>query len=171
MSLEIGQEAPNFDLTSTADALLMLRDEVARTALLLYFFPAPDAAGVREDLAALAAARDRLALRKAHSLAISRAPLAALAAVQRELRLPFPLLHDDRDFSARYGVVPPAEGALAPRALCLVGRDQRVRWLACPIAGVAAELPRIEAALATAGPPLRAYPRKIFNRFIDRSVN
>ncbi len=171
MRLEIGQEAPNFDLTSTADALLMLRDEVARTALLLYFFPAPDAPGVRADLAALATARERLAAGKTRCLAISRAPLAALAAVQRELRLPFPLLHDDRDFSARYGVAAPEEGAPTPRALCLVGRDQRVRWLACPTADVAAELPRIAAALATPGPPLRAYPRKIVNRFIDRSVN
>jgi peroxiredoxin len=171
MSLEIGQEAPNFDLTSTEDALLMLRDEVARTAVLLYFCPAPDADGVRADLTALAAARDRLAAKRLRILAVSRAPLAALAAAQRELRLPFPLLHDDRDFSTRYGVAPPAEGAPAPRALFLVGRDQRLLWLACPTAGVAADLPRLEAALATPGTPLRAYPRKVLNRFIDRSVN
>ena len=91
--------------------------------------------------------------------------------MQRELRLAFPLLHDDRDFGARYGVVPPAEGAPVPRALFLVGRDQQVRWLACPSSGIAAALPQVTSALATPGAALRAYPRKILNRFIDRSVN
>ena len=45
--LSPGDEAPNFDLTSTEDVVLMLRDEVSRTAALLYFFDV-EAEGSRE---------------------------------------------------------------------------------------------------------------------------
>lgn len=46
-ALAIGDVAPNFDLSSTEDVLLMLRDEAPRTAVLLYFF-SPDAEGQLE---------------------------------------------------------------------------------------------------------------------------
>ena len=36
-TLVVGDEAPNFDLTSTEDVVLMLCDEVPRMAVLLYF--------------------------------------------------------------------------------------------------------------------------------------
>ena len=40
--ISIGDQAPDFDLTSTEGSLLMLRDEVPRTAVVLYVFADPD---------------------------------------------------------------------------------------------------------------------------------
>ena len=39
---EIGETAPNFDLSSTEGALLMLRDECVHSALVVYFRAALD---------------------------------------------------------------------------------------------------------------------------------
>ena len=56
--LRVGDEAPNFDLTSTEDVLLMLRDEIPRSPVLLYFFPVEFATGVKDDLSSLAALQE-----------------------------------------------------------------------------------------------------------------
>ena len=127
--ISIGDQAPDFDLTSTEGSLLMLRDEVPRTAVVLYFFSDPASERVRRDLQALG--RQKEALRKLHAkvLAVSRADLASLQKVQAELELPFPLLHDDRDFSSRYGVAAPQEGQETAPALYVVNRQQNVLWL------------------------------------------
>ena len=49
-TVSIGDTAPNFDLSSTEDALLMLKDEVIRTAVVLYFFADAGSERVRRDL-------------------------------------------------------------------------------------------------------------------------
>src|SRR5947209_3567077 len=129
--ISIGDEAPNFDLTSTEDALLMLRDEIIQTAIVLYFFADPAAARTGSDLEALNKNLDPLGRLRARVLGISPAKIDELKKLQVQRKLLFPLLHDDRDFSARYGVTtPPAtEGqtpALAAPALVVVSRRQKV---------------------------------------------
>ena len=55
-----GVEAPNFDLTSTEDVVLMLRDEVPRMAVVLYFFADPGSDRSRQDLQVLAQVQNSL---------------------------------------------------------------------------------------------------------------
>jgi peroxiredoxin len=166
----IGDPAPNFDLTSTEDCLLMLRDEVARTAVLLYFFPILDDRA-RADLTALAARHGELLRRDTRVLAISRVKLADLKAVQRELRLPFPLLHDDRNFSAHYGVEAAAEGVEGAPALYVVASGERIAWAANPVAAVAEALPEVESLVKDLPPDTAGYPRSVINRLVDRWVH
>jgi peroxiredoxin len=167
----VGDEAPNFDLTSTEGVVLMLRDEVPRTAVVLYVFADPASEGARRDLASLAAQTAALQRLRAKVLAMSPAPLAALQAAQRELGLDFPLLHDDRGFAAAYGVAAAAaEGASAP-ALALVGRDQRLLWLAHPAPPATEALPEILKLLRAQPSPTALYPRSVVNRLVDRWVN
>lgn len=163
--LSIADEAPNFDLSSTENAVLMLRDEVARNAAVLYFFADPAGAQVQRDLDALNRSFDRLARRKARVLAVSPAGLDGLKKVQAERKLLFPLLHDDRRFSASYGVDPSAP------ALVVVGRSLRVLWLANPITAVAEALPQIEKVLEDQPSPAKGYPQSVINRLIDRWVS
>ncbi len=59
--VSIGDEAPNFDLSSTEDALLMLKDEVIRTAVVVYFFADPASDRVQRDLDALSRRVEALA--------------------------------------------------------------------------------------------------------------
>ena len=73
--LSIGDEAPNFDLTSTEDALLMLRDEVIQSAIVLYFFADLTSDRTRRDLEALNKNLDALGRLRARVLAVSPAKL------------------------------------------------------------------------------------------------
>jgi len=163
--LSIADEAPNFDLSSTEDAVLMLRDEVSRTAVIVYFFADPADSRTHADLDALNGHLDRLARQTTRVLAVSPAPLDDLKKLQAGRKLLFPLLHDDRGFSAAYGV------AAADPALVLVSRRQRVLWLANPVASVAAALPEAEKVLGGQPSPVKDYPASVINGLIDKLVN
>ncbi len=165
MPLAPGDPAPNFDLTSTEDVVLMLADEVVRTAIVLYVCPATGGERVRRDLEALAAASPTLAAATTRVLVVSPAALDELKAVQRELELPFPLLHDDRNFAARYGVAGPDT---AP-ALLLVDRSRRVAWTGT--GQVEESLRALVAAVGELPSPSAALPRQVVNRLIDQWVN
>jgi len=169
--LPITGEAPNFDLSSTEGAVLMLRDEASRTSVVLYFFADPADSRTHQDLDALNLHLDRLARRGARVLAVSPAPLDDLKKLQAGRKLLFPLLHDDRNFSAAYGVTAPEEGKPALSALVLVSRRQRVLWQANPAASVAAALPELEKALGDQPSPAKSYPKSVINRLIDKLVS
>jgi len=172
MTLSPGAEAPDFDLSSTENALLALRDEAPRVAVLLYVFRGEAGERIRTDLSLLARARPELARLGARPLVLSPLPLAALAALQAELRLDFPLLHDDRDFAAAYGVAAAAEGEPpAPPALFLVGHDRRLLWLANPAPRVDEALGDVRSHLAALAPSSRSYPRAVINRLVGRRVD
>ncbi|HKI04992.1 MAG TPA: redoxin domain-containing protein [Thermoanaerobaculia bacterium] len=169
--VSIGDVAPNFDLSSTEDALLMLRDEVIRMAVLVYFCADLESERVRRDLDALN--RHAAALKKLDTrvLVVSPAKLDDLKKVQVERKLLFPLLHDDRNFSAAYGVAAAEEGKPADPALVLVGRRQQVKWLANPVASAEDALPQVEALLKGLPSPTKSYPKSVINRWVDRWVN
>jgi peroxiredoxin len=170
-SLTIGDEAPNFDLASTEDVVLMLCDETARMAQALYLFADPASEEVRRDLAALAAVADELKASGVCILGISPTKIEPLKTLQREADLPFPLLYDDRGFSAAYGLEAPDEETPASPVLVLVDRSQKVIWIGDP--GTSAESVR-QALLAAAKKlpsPTTNYPRSIVNRVVDRWVN
>jgi peroxiredoxin len=180
-ALSPGDPAPNFDLSSTEDVLLMLRDEVPRTALVLYFFADPQDPRVREDLAFLGRQVADLKELTAGVLAVSPAKLDALKAVQRELSLPFPLLTDDRGFSGLYGLaapLPAAEGEVGaaatggqPSALYVVDRRQVVRWAASPAPAAAEAWAAMRGLIKGLGSSSSNYPRRITNRLVDLWVN
>lgn len=169
--ISIGDEAPNFDLSSTEDALLMLKDEVVRTALVVYFFGNPADERVLRDLEALNARRDALVKLQVRILAVSPTPLDDLKKLQRERKLLFPLLHDDRNFSAAYGVTAPEEGRPAAPALVVVDRRQRLRFIANPVASVEGSMGQVESAIKDLPSPTKSYPKSVVNRWIDRWVN
>ena len=169
--ISIGDEAPNFDLSSTENALLMLKDEVSRTAVLVYFFADPASERAQRDLVALSNRLGKLAGLRARVLGVSPAKLDDLKKLQAERKILFPLLHDDRNFSAAYGVAPPEEGKPAAPALVLVSRRLRILWQANPVAAVEEALPQVEKVLSDQPSPTRAYPKSVINRWIDRWVN
>jgi peroxiredoxin len=168
--LEVGDEAPNFDLSSTEGALLMLCDEVPRNMVALYFFADLESERTRSDLAALGNVRDSLAAKRVNILGVSPAKMPGLEDLQSELGLSFPLLRDDRDFSSSYGVEKGEEDAAAEPALVLVSRTQSVLWIANPVQSVESALVDLTKAADT-GSPTSNYPKKVINRIVDRWVN
>lgn len=169
--ISIGDEAPNFDLSSTEEALLMLKDEVVRTAVVVYFFADPASERVLRDLDTLSRRLDGLVKMQTRVLAVSPVPLDDLRKLQRERKLLFPLLHDDRNFAAAYGVASSEEGKPYAPALVLVDRRQRVRLLSNPVASVEESFSQIESALKDLPSPTKSYPKSVVNRLIDRWVN
>lgn len=170
--ISIGDEAPNFDLTSTEGCILMLRDEVVRTAVVLYLFTDLDSDRVRQDLKALSEARERLAGYKAKVLAVAPVKkIDELLELQKELGLGFPLLRDDRGFLAIYGVEASEEGRAAAPALLVVDRRQQVRWVANPVTGMADALAEAEKVLTALPSPVADYPKKTINRLVSWWVN
>lgn len=165
--LEIGQEAPNFDLASTEDVVLMLRDEVPRTPVLLCFFGEVESA--RTELRELGEISRELARLGVKAMAISAAKLEELKAVQKELGLSFPLLHDDRNLSRAYCAAFESEAATGAAVFVLVGKDQRVLWIGQ--APLAADAMRSAVAAAQKVSSTVNYPRKVINRLVDRWVN
>jgi peroxiredoxin len=165
-TLSIGDEAPNFDLSSTEDVVLMLRDEASRMAQVLLFFGDADDPTTRRDLEALKGACDGLAEHGTRILGISAAKLPALKELQRELALPFPLLRDDRRFADLYGFQGATEEAPAQHVLVLVDRRQRVAWI-----GGADGLGEVEAVAGKLPSPASNYPGAVVNTLIDRWVN
>ena len=168
--LSIGAEAPNFDLSSTEDVVLMLCDEIARMAVLVYFFGAPTSDRSRQDLQLLASSQDDLAGNRVVVMGVSRTKLPGLKEIQRELNLRFPLLTDDRDFSSAYGVETPEEGDTEP-ALFLIDRDQKVIWKANPVASMETALKEATTALQGQPAPTYHYPSKVVNRVVNWWVN
>ena len=166
-TLGIGDHAPNFDLASTEDVVLMLRDEVPRTPVLLFFFAQIEAA--EADLQALGEVSRELAESRVKVMAVSAAKLEALKVVQRELSLGFPLLHDDRNLSAAYGAGVASESESPASLLVLVGRDQNVLWT--DRAPVVVERIRTAAAAANKISSTVNYPRRVINRLVDLWVN
>lgn len=169
--VSIGDTAPNFDLSSTEGAVLMLKDEIIRTAVVLYFFADLESERVHRDLEALNRGLGALAKLSARVLAVSPVKLDDLKKVQAERKLLFPLLHDDRNFSASYGVIATQEGKPADPVLVVVGRRQDVLWLANPVVAVEEALPQVEKLLKGLPSPTRSYPKSVINRLVDRWVN
>jgi peroxiredoxin len=167
--LQIGDEAPNFDLASTEDVVLMLRDEVPRTPVLLFFFNEVEVGTTRSDLETLRGTSDKLAELGVKIMGISAVKLEELKAVQRELGIAFPLLHDDRNLSAAYGVEAGKESGAGTGVLVLVGRNQQVLWTGRT--PVEERVIQSEAANAKKVSSTVNYPRKVINRLVDRWVN
>jgi peroxiredoxin len=169
-TLTVGEEAPNFDLSSTEDVVLMLRDEVVRSAVLIYFFGECDDRS-REDLRQLARRTEPFGAHRVKVFGVSAVKMDLLKAVQKELELPFPLLHDDRGFSRAYGAKKSEEGTSADPTLVLVGRDQRVLWIENGLERTEVALEDIAKEIRDLPSPTTSYPRSVINGLVDRWVN
>jgi len=170
-TLSVGDSAPNFDLTSTEDVVLMLRDEVPRTAVVLFFCHDVKDEGVQSDLVALGRWRDKLMNERAKIMVVSAAKMPALKSVQVDLKLRFPLLADDRKFSLAYGVEAPGEDETPRSALFVIDRQQRVAWVSNPVLGVEASMGEVQATIKGLQSTTENYPKSVVNRLIDYWVH
>jgi peroxiredoxin len=162
--LTVGNQAPNFDLTSTEGVVLMLHDEVPRMQVLLYLFQ--DLEMATTDLSALSQNAARLAGKGIKIIAVSPVSLDELKVTQQQLELPFPLLHDDRDFSLAYGV-----GGGTPAALVLVDRNRQISWLERGKPGLGSLVASLPEGRSGNRESTSNYPRSVINRFVDHWVN
>ena len=166
-TLSEGDLAPNFDLASTEDVVLMLRDEVPRRAAVLYFFGDPTAEATRRDLMALSRRQESLNRSFTNILAISPRGVDELKAVQSDLKLGYPLLYDDRGLASGYGVEPASEERPQAPALFLVNRQQKILWAANPVESVESSLEELARLTRALPKSTENYPRRATNFLVD----
>ena len=101
--LQRGQVVPTFTLPDTTGTPVRRTAYRDRKNLVLAFLPNAEDDGARAYLRALAQGYESLRAETGEVLAIMRGDRVAIAEAQRELGLPFPLLHDaDGAVSARF---------------------------------------------------------------------
>ncbi len=144
----------------------MLRDEVPRNAMVLYVFLEDDDS-TRADLQVLGESVSGWAAKGIRVMALAPLKLPVLKQLQAELQLPFPLLADDRDFCAQYGVDPEATG----RRLVVVNRHCQVAWIADPWTDIVEAITAMKAAGLDKESALTNYPGKVINRLVSWWVN
>ncbi len=109
MSLKVGDQAPDFDVTARqagSDRQLSLRSILAEKNLVLYFYPRDftlvctrEACGFRNNYAAVAADDTEV-------VGVSVDDIATHDRFAREYKLPFPLVSDPRlELAKRYGAL------------------------------------------------------------------
>ena len=162
--LSVGDLAPNFDLASTEGVVLMLHDELPRTPVLLYFFDEIEDA--RKDLEEMARKAGELTDRGIKILGVSAAKLDELATAQKELSLPFPLLHDDRGLAKDF-----VSGSGDSAVMVLVDRDRKVTWIGRDLADSDSVLSSLDGKPGREGRSTASYPGSVINRLVDRWVN
>jgi tetratricopeptide (TPR) repeat protein len=108
--LRPGQVVPTFTLPDTAGAPVRRTAYRDKQNLVLVFLPSAEDDGARAYLRALAEGYAAFRAETGEALAIVRGDGAAIAAAQRELALPFPLLHD-ADGAATARFLPPTAHA------------------------------------------------------------
>ena len=129
--LRRGQVIPTFTLPDTAGAPVRRTAYRDKQNLVLAFLPDAADEGTRAYLRALAVDYASLRAETGEVLAILRGAGAAISEAQRELALPFPLLHDaDGAVSARF--LPPTA-----RAGVFVTDRYGELYFAAPAAGTA----------------------------------
>ena len=85
--------------------------------------------------------------------------MPVLQALQAELGLAFPLLRDDRDFLAQYGVQAAGEDETPAPAMFLINRQQVIAWVGNPVSSVESALAEIEPLIKAEGTPTANYPK------------
>lgn len=133
MAADVGTKAPDFTLPNQDREPIALRDETAKTNVVLAFFPAAFSSVCTKELCTF---RDQLGpmnhLAKAQVLGISVDTPFSLKAFANAERLHFPLLSDfNKDVIRAYDVFNPdmiGLKGIAKRALFVIDREGTIRY-------------------------------------------
>lgn len=104
MSLEIGDEAPDFTLPTAGDGTIKLSDLKGKTVV-LYFYPKDDTSGCTAEACQFRDLFPKFSRTDATVIGISRDSVAAHDKFKKKYKLPFALASDQEGkVTERYGV-------------------------------------------------------------------
>lgn len=150
MAIEVGTEAPDFELKNQHGELVKLSDFRGEKNVVLVFYPFAFTGVCTGELQAIQADIDGLQNVDTQVLAISCDPVASLRAFADEYRLEVPLLSDfwPHGVVARsYGVFNDVIGA-AERGTFVIDKTGVVRWSVRTALGEARDVTSYQKALA-----------------------
>ncbi|GAB3167528.1 peroxiredoxin [Streptomyces incanus] len=130
MAIQVGDQAPDFELKDNHGAPVRLSDHRGRQNVVLVFYPFAFTSVCTDELRALRDGRGRLADRDTHLLAVSTDSIHTLRVFAEQEGLEYPLLSDfwpHGDVSRAYGVFDAGKGC-AVRGTFVIDREGLVRW-------------------------------------------
>ncbi|GAB2829068.1 peroxiredoxin [Streptomyces chlorus] len=130
MTIQVGDQAPDFELKDNHGAPVRLSDHRGRQNVVLVFYPFAFTSVCTDELRALRDGQGRLADRDTHLLAVSTDSVHTLRVFAEQERLEYPLLSDfwpHGDVSRAYGVFDDSKGC-AVRGTFVIDREGLVRW-------------------------------------------
>lgn len=126
-SIQVGDKAPDFTLTSQSGDQVRLYDRLGQRAIVLYFYPRDDTRGCTAEACAFRDSHEVFAEAGAEVIGVSSDSVDRHAAFAGRHALPFTLLSDEKGKVRKEYGVPTTLGLLPGRVTYVIDREGTVR--------------------------------------------
>ncbi|HZP54126.1 peroxiredoxin [Actinocrinis sp.] len=126
-SIQVGEKAPDFTLTSQSGDQVRLYDRLGQRAIVLYFYPRDDTRGCTAEACAFRDSHEVFAEAGAEVIGVSSDSVGRHAAFAGRHALPFTLLSDEKGKVRKEYGVPTTLGLLPGRVTYVIDREGTVR--------------------------------------------
>jgi peroxiredoxin Q/BCP len=126
-SIQVGDKAPDFTLTSQSGDQVRLYDRLGQRAIVLYFYPRDDTRGCTAEACAFRDSHEVFAEAGAEVIGVSSDSVDRHAAFAGRHQLPFTLLSDEKGKVRKEYGVPTTLGLLPGRVTYVIDREGTVR--------------------------------------------
>jgi peroxiredoxin Q/BCP len=126
-SIQVGDKAPDFTLTSQSGDQVRLYDRLGQRAIVLYFYPRDGTRGCTAEACAFRDSHEVFAEAGAEVIGVSSESVDRHAAFAGRHNLPFTLLSDEKGKVRKEYGVPTTLGLLPGRVTYVIDREGTVR--------------------------------------------
>jgi peroxiredoxin Q/BCP len=126
-SIQVGDKAPDFTLTSQSGDQVRLYDRLGQRAIVLYFYPRDGTRGCTAEACAFRDSHEVFAEAGAEVIGVSSDSVDRHAAFAGRHNLPFTLLSDEKGKVRKEYGVPTTLGLLPGRVTYVIDREGTVR--------------------------------------------
>ena len=135
-SIQVGDKAPDFTLTSQSGDLVRLYDRLGERAVVLYFYPKDDTRGCTAEACAFRDSHEVFTDAGAEVIGVSSDSVDKHAAFAGRHKLPFTLLSDEKGKVRKEYGVPATLGLIPGRVTYVIDREGTVRHVFNSMTGI-----------------------------------
>jgi peroxiredoxin Q/BCP len=135
-SIQVGDKAPDFTLTSQSGDQVRLYDRLGERAVVLYFYPKDDTRGCTAEACAFRDSHEVFTDAGAEVIGVSSDSVNKHAAFAGRHQLPFTLLSDEKGKVRKEYGVPATLGLIPGRVTYVIDREGTVRHVFNSMTGI-----------------------------------
>jgi peroxiredoxin Q/BCP len=135
-SIQVGDKAPDFTLTSQSGDPVRLYDRLGERAVVLYFYPKDDTRGCTAEACAFRDSHEVFTDAGAEVIGVSSDSVNRHAAFAGRHKLPFTLLSDEKGKVRKEYGVPATLGLIPGRVTYVIDREGTVRHVFNSLTGI-----------------------------------
>lgn len=135
-SIQVGDKAPDFTLTSQSGDPVRLYDRLGQRAVVLYFYPKDDTRGCTAEACAFRDSHEVFTDAGAEVIGVSSDSVDRHAAFAGRHKLPFTLLADEKGKVRKQYGVPTTLGLIPGRVTYVIDREGTVRHVFNSMTGI-----------------------------------